>query len=144
MRSHRHLIAALGATLGAALVLASPPASAETRREYVNEYVLIIDWVTRADSWVTAHLEDTSLCRTAHSIAERHVELARRLTPPQEFAPIHPHFLLVVENAERMLHHAASGNRIAFHRQRRHVHEELRIISELLQANGHFMPVINP
>ena len=48
-----------------------------------------------------------------------------------------------MENAERMFDYAADGDRAAFHRHRRIVHEERRIIAELLQAEGHFMPVIS-
>lgn len=131
-------------TIAASTTLLPLHAQAETRREYVNRYVLLIDWVNRAESWVTGHFEDSGLCRYAHSIAERHVELTRRMTPPQEFISIHPHVLLVMENAERMFDYAAEGNRQAFRRHRRIVHEELRVISELLQAEGHFMPVIDP
>jgi hypothetical protein len=43
-----------------------------------------------------------------------------------------------------MFDHAAAGNRAAFHRYRRIVYDEQRVIAELLQAEGHFMPVIAP
>jgi len=138
-------VSILIAALSAASVLVCPStAHAETRREYVNRYVLLTDWVVRSDLWVSSHLEDHGLCRVAHSISERHVELARRMTPPPEFVAIHPHLLLIMENAERMFDSAATGDRAAFHRHRRVVHEEQRLIAELLQADGHFMPVIAP
>ncbi len=144
-KSHpRWLSLAITMAVLGALWLPAQTCHAETRREYVNRYVLLIDWISRAESWVTGHFEDAGLARMAHSIAERHVELTQRITPPAEFLAIHPHLLLVLENAERMFGTAASGNRVSFRRYRHHVHEEMRIISEILQAEGHFMPVINP
>lgn len=135
----------LSAVIGASiLVLAPSSAQAETRQEYVNRYVLLTDWINRSEIWVAGRIQDPGLCRVAHAIAERHVELARRMTPPPEFISIHPHLLLVMENAERMFDYASNGERSAFHRHRRIVHEEQRIIAELLQAEGHFMPVIAP
>lgn len=127
------------------VVLALPAsAHAESRREYVNKYVLLLDSVNRAEAWVRGHAEDPSLCRMVHSIAQRHVEEARRMTPPPEFVLIHPHFLLVMENAERMFAFAAAGNRSSFRRHLRIVQEEQRMISELLEAEGIFMPEIEP
>jgi hypothetical protein len=134
----------LAACLVAGVALAPATAKAETRREYVNRYVLLVDWVNRSEIWVTQHLEDPGLCRVAHAIALEHVELARRMTPPPEFVAIHPHLLLIMENAERMYDSAASGNRPAFHRYRRVIREEQQLISELLQGEGIFMPDIVP
>lgn len=129
--------------IGTSLALPAT-AAAESRREYVNKYVLLIDWVNRAELWVRSHSEDAGLCRMSHAIAERHVELARRMTPPAEFVAIHPHFLLVMENAERMFAHAAAGNRSAFRRHYRIVQEEQRMIAELLEVEGLYMPEIEP
>ena len=143
-RSRVSAPAILAALLTVFAVLAPNTARAETRREYVNRYVLLVDWVNRSEIWVTQHLEDTGLCRVAHTIALEHVELARRMTPPPEFVAIHPHLLLVMENTERLFDSAASGNRVAYHRYRRVVHEEQQIISELLQAEGLFMPDMAP
>lgn len=141
----RAVMAVLSTVIGFLCVMSTPStASAETRREYVNRYVLLTDWITRSEIWVAGHLQDPGLCRVAHAIAERHVELARRMTPPPEFISIHPHMLLVMENAERMFDYAATGDRSAFHRHRRIVHEEQRVIAELLQSEGHFMPEISP
>jgi hypothetical protein len=131
------------AVLGATLTLPAA-AHAENRREYVNKYVMLMDWVSRSQVWVRNHMEDTSLCRMSHSIAERHVEMVRRMTPPTEFLSIHPHLLLVIENTERMYACAASGNRISYRRHYRIVQEEMQMIAELLEAEGHFMPEIEP
>jgi len=119
-------------------------AHAETRRHYINKYVMMVDWLTRTELWVTTHLEDLELCRWAHAIAERHVELAQRMTPPSELAAVHPHFLIAMENAERMFDNAGAGARKAFRRHRRIVREEFRIIAELLQANGIYLPTMAP
>jgi hypothetical protein len=133
------------AALVAVTVMALPAvARAENRREYVNKYVLLIDSVNRAEAWVRVHFEDAGLCRMAHSIAQRHVEEARRMTPPPEFVAMHPHFLLVMENTERMLAAAAAGDRVAFRRYLRIIQDEQRMIAELLEANGIFMPGIEP
>jgi hypothetical protein len=134
----------LVACLIAGLAMAPASARAETRREYVNRYVLLVDWVNRSEIWVTQHLEDPGLCRLAHTIALEHVEIARRMTPPPEFVAIHPHLLLIMENTERMFDSAAAGNRPAYHRYRRVIHDEQQLISELLQAEGILMPDIVP
>jgi hypothetical protein len=129
----------------AALAIACPRvARAETHREYVNRYVMLLDWIERTDVWVSTHLEDPGLARMAHSIAEREVELAERMTPPPEFVAIHPHVLLLVENAERMIDTAAQGNRIAYRRHQKIVHDEQRLLNELLQGQGVYMPTIGP
>ncbi len=142
---HRGVGAVLFLSVVATASIAAPvTAHAETRREYINRYALLVDWVTRSELWVTRHLEDTGLCRLAQSVAERQVQIARRMTPPTEFVAIHPHLLLVMENAERMFALAAAGDRVGFRRHRRVVHEEQRIIAEVLQAEGRVMPVINP
>ncbi len=153
-RKHQRARSRIGGAASGALLIATvcaltaaalpSQAQAETRQEYVNRYVLLIDWLARAELWVTSHLTDSGLCRMAHTMAEQHVELARRMTPPTEFLSIHPHLLLVMENAERMFEHAASGDRTAFRRHQRIVHEEQRLIAEILQAEGHFMPAIDP
>jgi len=119
-------------------------AEAETRREYINRYVLFTDWVDRVDAWVASHFDDDGLCRIAHSVAERQVELVRRITPPSEFVASHPHLLLVMENTERMLDRAATGDRSGYRRHRQIVHEEQRLMSEMLQSDGRLMPVIDP
>lgn len=148
MRISKHSRPSLHLAATAALVssclLAPQPAAAETRREYVNRFVLLIDWVTRAESWVNGHPEDSGLCRMARSIAKSHVALTQRMTPPPEFVSIHPHLLMVMENAELMFHYASQGNRNSVRRHRNKVHEEMRVMTELLQAEGHFMPVIDP
>lgn len=138
----RALVAAAAVALS--VLLQATPAATETRREYVNRYVFLLDWVTRSESWISSHLEDAGLCRAAHAVAERMVEIARRMTPPSEFAAIHPHLLLVLENTERMYELAAEGDRDGYRRHRRVVQEEQRLIGEILQAEGRFMPVVAP
>lgn len=136
---------ALAVALVAAPLLAfGARARAETSREYVNRYVMLVDWVTRSEIWVSGHLEDLGLCRAAHAVAEEHVEIGRRMTPPQEYSGIHPHLLIVLENAERMYALAAASDRAGYRRHRRIVQDELRLIAEILQAEGRFMPEINP
>jgi hypothetical protein len=65
------------------------------------------------------------------------------MTPPPEYAAVHPHLLLVLENSERMFASAAEGDRDAYRRHRRIVHDEIRVMTELLQAQGRIMPTIS-
>jgi hypothetical protein len=128
----------------ATLLSVAQGTQAETRRHYINKYVMMVDWLTRTEMWVTTHLDDLELCRWAHAVAERHVELAQRMTPPSELAAVHPHFLLAMENAERMFDNAAAGDRKAYRRHRRIVREEFRLVAELLQANSIYLPTMAP
>jgi len=112
--------------------LYAKPSQIVLKRRYINQYVLIMDWIVRADSWIVTHYNDTNLCRFAHSISELLVELARKMIPPDSLKPIHPHLLIIVENMERSLYYCAQGEKKKYLKFRRIVLEEQKIIDQLL------------
>ncbi len=115
-------------------------ASATRTDGYLAQFVLMMDWVNRSVAYVSRHRSDTALAGVAHAVAERLVEKAQRLTPPERLADLHPHFLLALENAERAFHHLSVG---APDRARQHlavVREEIANIRRIQRDLGIVVP----
>lgn len=105
---------------------------ANLKRIYINQYVLLIDWISRADRWIISNYNDSQLCKLAHKLSKIYLEEANKLIPPEELKPIHPHFLMVMENMERALYYCATEDKKQYLKFRRIVLEEQKIIDELL------------
>ena len=83
--------------------------------------------------WAETYVNDPEFAKFAHPMADKYVEMASRLTPPARLAVAHPHMLLVVENVERALDAAASGELAAFRQRTRTVREELATLDGVLK-----------
>lgn len=119
-------------------------AGAETQAEYLAQYVLMTDWVTRAVGYVPRHAEDRALAGVAQAVAETLVKQAEQLTPPRELRDLHPHFLMVLENAERAFHFLAEGQAERAERHLAVVRDESRLIRNLQQEMGIEIPAMLP
>lgn len=113
------------------------------KTSYINQVVLILDWVDRTDSWIVTHLIDTKLLQFTHSIAENYVEIGNKLSPPPELVSIHPHILLLLENMERSLFYGARGDRRRYLRYRKMLIDESRIIDEIVEELHINIPTID-
>ncbi|MDD5305680.1 MAG: hypothetical protein PHU25_00025 [Deltaproteobacteria bacterium] len=122
--------------LAAVAVLRLAPASAETKNEYESRFQLMLDWAVRADEFVHGHLGDRQLATYACNMAELNAREAERMTPPAQYAALHPHFLLVLENIERSFHYAAEGVMDKYRFHQKVVRKELTLLETLAERDG--------
>jgi hypothetical protein len=127
---------AIFAVLAAALLARLAPAAAETKSEYENRFQVMLDWAVRADEFVHGHLGDKQLSAYARDMAELNATAAERMTPPPQYAALHPHFLLVLENIERSFHYAALGVMDKYRFHQKVVRKELTLLETLAERAG--------
>lgn len=104
MRSALRVAAAVLAVVilaGSAATLAPAAARAETETDYGIKLTLLLDWLRRSMMWADMNRRSEALCAMGHEIAEEHVRIASRMTPPTAWRLVHPHLVLVAENTER-------------------------------------------
>ena len=128
------VVALLAAWLGAPDIRATPQAN------YLSQFVLMMDWVNRAVAYVPRHADDPDLADVAHAVAEAFVEKAQRLTPPEGLRDLHPHFLLVLENAERTFYYLSQGDSEKADRHLAVVRDETRIMRQIQREIGIEIP----
>ena len=130
----RHVAAAALALalVGAALV----GARAETRKEYETRFVAMMEIAERIDDLARQHLGDRALLEYAHAIAAANASSAEQMTPSKEYATLHPHFLLVLENLERSLFYAADGKMERYRHFQKLMRKELQLLEELAERAG--------
>ena len=97
-------------------------------------------YVNRAIVYVPRHEADTDLADVAHAVAETLVEKSQRLTPPDELRDLHPHFLLVLENAERAFHYLSQSDDEKADRHMAVVRDEIRIMRQIQREIGIEIP----
>jgi hypothetical protein len=131
-----------GLVLLAAVLGAGPPspAGATEQAKYLSQFVLMMDWVNRAIVYVPRHEDDRDLADVAHAVAEQLVEKSERLTPPEALRDLHPHFLLVLENAERAFHYLSQGEGEKAERHLAVVRDEVRIMRQIQREIGIEIP----
>jgi len=115
-------------------------ATATPLATYLSQFVLMMDWVNRAIVYVPRHEADTDLADVAHAVAETLVEKSQRLTPPDELRDLHPHFLLVLENAERAFHYLSQSDDEKADRHMAVVRDEIRIMRQIQREIGIEIP----
>jgi hypothetical protein len=108
-------------------------ATGETRREYQNRFRLMIDYAVRTNEYVRQHLGDKTLARYAHGMAEQNAAAAEQMTPPPQYALLHPHFLLVLENIERSFYFASQGRLERYRHHQKIVRQELHLLESLAE-----------
>lgn len=113
------------------------------RREYVQRLVLVLDGVRRTLQWVEQHPGNEGLAQFAHPLAEQYVDMTEHMVPPTDLRLVHPHLLLVVENAERAIAAAEADDAHGFRQHVRTVREELRTMEAVLRHLGVELPEIS-
>jgi len=111
----------------------SGTALSESKQEYENRFVFMLDFAVRTNEYVRQHLGDKGFASYAHAMAEKNAQLAERLTPPKKFELLHPHFLLVLENIERSIFYAAKGDLPRYRHHQKVVRKELSFLETLAQ-----------
>lgn len=127
-------LSAMLVTILTAIAIAAT-AAGESKREYEDRFRLMLDIAVRTNEYVRQHLGDRSLANYAHQIAERNAAAAEQMTPPGQYALLHPHFLLVLENIERSFYHAAQGRMERYRHHQKMVRKELQVLEALAERN---------
>lgn len=92
---------ALALVVSSIVAIAPAPARAETETDYGIKLTLLLDWLRRSLTWADMNRRSEALCQMGHEIAEEHVRIASRMTPPTAWRLVHPHLVLIAENTER-------------------------------------------
>jgi hypothetical protein len=135
------LIAALTLTLvltclgGVTLMMPRANAQVEARRErvYVVGLAMVLEGTRRLLLWTETYPADAEFAKFAYPLAAQYVEMAGHMTPPKKWVTVHPHLLLVVENAERAVDAAAAADLATFRQRIRIVREELATLDVVLK-----------
>ena len=130
----RHVAAAAVALAFTGAALAG--ARAETKKEYEARFVAMMEIAERIDDLARQHLGDRALLEYAHTIAAANATAAEQMTPSKEYATLHPHFLLVLENLERSLFYAADGKMERYRHFQKLERKELQLLEELADRAG--------
>lgn len=104
---------------------------AESKQEYQNRFLVMVDFAVRTNEYVRQHLGDKGLSSYAQAMATQNVTAAERMTPPKSYALLHPHFLLVLENIERSFFFAAKGDLARYRHHQRVVRKELNLLETM-------------
>jgi hypothetical protein len=136
----RWMKAALFAFLAVSSVASD--ASATTKKAYINQYVLIMDFTERAMLWVEKHKDDPALGLAAQEMAETNIKLLQDISPPKEFIEIHPHFISIVENSANAFEAVASGSPAAFYQYKKNVAKERKAMFDVMRELNFVFPAI--
>jgi hypothetical protein len=132
----RRRIAVTVSALIAALLFAAAAPAAETNLQYENRFRIMLDFAVRINEYTRLHLQDTRLCAWAHAVALANASEAEQMSPPEVYATLHPHFLLVLENVERCMYYAARRNMDRYRHHQKIVRQELGILETLSERAG--------
>jgi len=117
----------------ATVAMATPDATAESKRHYQNRFRMMLDFAVRTNEFVRRHLEDKNLAAYAQSMAERNSDAATQMTPPKAYGVLHPHFLLVLTNIERSFYFASQGRLDRYRHHQKVVRKELHLLETLAE-----------
>jgi|GEM_PF-6653620 len=107
-----------------------PPPSAH--REYLQRLVLVLDGIRRTLRWVEMHPGNEPLARFSLPLAQQYVTMTGHMTPTPDLRLLHPHLLLIAENAERAIAAHGGGDVRGYRAHLRTVREELRTLQSVL------------
>jgi hypothetical protein len=126
----------VAAIVGCLIVLAGNLALTENKKEYQNQFRLMLDYAVRTNEYMRQRLGDKALANYAHAMAETNASEAEQMTPPPVFASVHPHFLLVLENIERSFFYVAKGNLAKYRSHQKIVRKELHLLEVLAEREN--------
>lgn len=110
-----------------------PQTFGQSRKNYLNRARLMLDFAVRTNEYVRQRLMDKELAHFAHTMAEKNVSEAEKMTPPSSLSIMHPHLLLVLENTERALSHAKKGEFAKYRKQQRTLQKELHLLEAIAE-----------
>ncbi|MCP4599752.1 MAG: hypothetical protein GY847_04300 [Proteobacteria bacterium] len=115
------------------IALSIPMARGASKKEYQNQFRLMLDFAVRTNEYVRQRLGDKALISYAHAMSERNTTEAERMTPPVQYTILHPHFLLVLENIERSFFFASKGDLSHYRHHQKVVRRELQLLEALAE-----------
>ncbi|MBN2524766.1 MAG: hypothetical protein JXR76_00135 [Deltaproteobacteria bacterium] len=118
------------------MVCTAKVSAAESQREYEIRFQIMLQYAVDINEYVRRHLQDKNLCSYAEEMTATNARLAEQMTPPEKFAEIHPHFLLVLENVERSFYYATQGRLTRYRHHQKIVNKELSILEALADRVG--------
>lgn len=127
----------LALSLALALLVCSVIAWAGT---YLDRAGVLLGEAHREDEFLLAHLSDKELAEVTHALAEARVSAARKMGVPKEVGGVHPHLLMVLENAERAAAAAQEGDSEKFLHHLRVARDEEAAFRSLLKQQGLSLP----
>jgi len=105
----------------------------QSKKNYLNRARLMLDFAVRTNEYVRQRLMDKELAHFAHTMVEKNVSEAEKMTPPSSLSLLHPHLLLVLENTERALSHAKKGEFAKYRKQQRTLKKELQLLEAIAE-----------
>lgn len=127
------------AMAGAALFLASPAWAGS----YLDRAALLLDETRKEGDLLRPRTHDKELVLLIQALAEVRAKAGRKMEVPAAVAKVHPHLLLVLENAERAASAAAEGNFKKFVEHLNTARDEERIFRSMLSELGHALPEVS-
>ncbi len=109
---------------------------ADTKREYENRLKVMVDFAVRLDDFVRSNLGDKKLAAYAQVMSEKNASEAERMTPPENYLQLHPHFLLALENIERSFYYASKGDMSKYREYQKRVRKELQLLEGLAEKEN--------
>jgi hypothetical protein len=109
---------------------------------YLDRAGLLLGEMHRANEFLQAHAGDKELAALIREGAEARVRAARKMSVPKEVVPMHPHFLLALENAERAAAAAQEGVFDRFGHHLRVSRDEEGVFRSMLAQQKYELPSI--
>lgn len=109
---------------------------------YLDRAGLLLGEMHRANEFLQAHAGDKELAALIREGAEARVRAARKMSVPKEVVPMHPHFLLALENAERAAAAAQEGTLERFGHHLRVSRDEEGVFRSMLAQQKYDLPAV--
>ena len=111
----------------------SSSALGQSKKNYLNRARLMLDFAVRTNEYVRQRLMDKELASFAHTMVEKNVLEAEKITPPSSLSLLHPHLLHVLENTERALSYAKKEDFAKYRKQLRTLKKELQLLEAIAE-----------
>ena len=105
----------------------------ENNLKVTQERLALLDEIFNTNEHLDA---DELMRRFLETMAEQNATQAERMTPPDNYRMLHPHFLLVLENIERSFHYAAKGDLAKYRQHQKIVRKELNLVEALAEKEN--------
>ena len=107
---------------------------------YLDRAAILLDETRREGDVLHPRVQDKELVRVVQAMADARAKIAHNMEVPPAVASAHPHLLLVLENAQRMVEAARVGNFKKFIEHLTTARDEDRAFRSLLKELGYALP----
>jgi len=109
---------------------------------YLDRAALLLDEARKEADLVKPRSGDKELLLITKALTEARVKAARKMNVPVAVADAHPHLMLVLENCDRAMDAALSGNTKKFAECLLAATDEERTFRNLIKQLGHALPKV--